>query len=592
MNTMNRDKQDTYIRYKKSIPVLLLLIITIVMFSNTITIRKPWFGVLSDGGHQWITASTIKFTNNWVDEGPFKLKFGLIKIPDSVEFQDLSSREPYASYPPGALIPIYILSIIKGGEVTPALVMKYNLLLQFLITFILALTVFIFLRQLKFDQLNSFISALIPLLFMLYSPGTMYWFQNPYWSDQAVLLPVALFILLEVWSWGDPNGWQKRIILTGQLIVMFWGAYTDWYFIFVAFVVYIVRLLRGQLGKDISAIIKATVVYTLPVIIAMAFFLWHIYSMGIASELIYKFFERTGLNNEGSLIIDEFVQRFWYGSVVNGYGKLAPALIQGSVLLFIITCAKWTLNKYRKITDQGEVGKVLAFLTCLLAPSLLQLYMFRNHSAIHDFSALKLSLPLAVIPFILAPILLFYFFNRNANDTFIQGLDLRHNRKKIQLKITVLPLMFILLLPLIKSPTVDYTPGINTYYTRLFPEPNTNYIPVGKFIKDNTNFNSIIFSEYFEVKSLPPQWLAHTKKMIYKVDSVTQILEKVHNISDSFSINLFYPNEQTLEASLIYDDLNPIVSDIRKHNGYTLVIIDGQKFLQKYSNQITSIRKN
>jgi hypothetical protein len=80
--------------------------------------------------------------------------------------------------------------------------------------------------------------------------------------------------------------------------------------------------------------------------------------------------------------------------------------------------------------------------------------------------------------------------------------------------------------------------------------------------------------------------------MIYKVDSVTQILEKVHNISDPFSINLFYPNEQTLEASLIYDDLNPIVSDIRKHNGYTLVIIDGQKFLQKYSNQITPIRKN
>jgi len=113
----------------------LLFIITTWFFLNTLETRKPWRTVLSDTHHQWLSGSTLKFVNNWFEEGPVSLKFGMIENPNSIEFPTLLSRGPYPSYPPGTIIPVYVLAKIMGRELTPSLLMKYNLINHFLIAF-------------------------------------------------------------------------------------------------------------------------------------------------------------------------------------------------------------------------------------------------------------------------------------------------------------------------------------------------------------------------------------------------------------------------------------------------------------------------
>ena len=186
------------------IAIILLLVITLVIFQYTVEIREPWFAELSSNNnhtidhHEWLTGSTIKFAKNWYNEGPLNLKFAMLEDPKSVEFLTLSSRSPYTSYPPGTILPIYISSELLGQEPSPGLVMGYDLLNHFLVSFFLCLMILFLLRnQLRFDIINSFY-FIIPILIELLLPGPLYWFQNAFFSDQAVILPFVVYVFLEV----------------------------------------------------------------------------------------------------------------------------------------------------------------------------------------------------------------------------------------------------------------------------------------------------------------------------------------------------------------------------------------------------------
>ncbi|MBU2524949.1 hypothetical protein KKG71_07185, partial [Patescibacteria group bacterium] len=181
---------------KTLITVILLLIILCGTFAYSVKVRSPWFGKLSVGHHQWLTGSTLVFTKNWFRDGAFKSYFAMYENPKSIESP--AKRGIYASYPPGAIIPIYAISKIINKEPTPAMVMSYNLANQFFITLLLIATVFIFLRRLGLPLFYTFLFSLIPLATELFLPAPMYWHQNVFFSDQAVILPFIFFIFLEI----------------------------------------------------------------------------------------------------------------------------------------------------------------------------------------------------------------------------------------------------------------------------------------------------------------------------------------------------------------------------------------------------------
>lgn len=250
--------------------IILLLSINLVVFEYTVEIREPWFGELSgsvdhENGHhhQWLTGSTLIFSINWYREGPLNTKFAMIENPKSIEFPTLDSRRLYTSYFPLSILPIYIISLIVGHEPTPAIIMDYNLLNHFLIAFFLSMIIFFFLRQLKIDLLNSFLFSIIPILMELLLPAPLYWLQNVYFADQAVILPFVICIFLEVLRDSVNNANHLKIVNILQNVILFLGFLTDWLFVFIALTTYTKSIISKEIliSKNITLFLKKSLYF-------------------------------------------------------------------------------------------------------------------------------------------------------------------------------------------------------------------------------------------------------------------------------------------------------------------------------------------
>jgi hypothetical protein len=330
---------------KKIFSIFLLFLVTLFVFQYTTELREPWMGKLSASGHQYLTGSTVKFSKNWYYEGPLKLKFSMLENPKSVEFNTLQSRDPYTSYPPGTIIPIYIISEIKGIEPTPQLVMEYNLLNHFLIAFLLSLIVFFTFLQLKLDIICAFIFSTTSIIIELLLPGTLYWHQNVFFSDQAVILPFVSFIFLEIFrsSYLD----NKRIIMLitiSQAIIMFYGALTDWLFLLVALVVYTKRILDKEIIlNNIYKYLKESFKYWIPAILAIFLFITQIFYLGTVKETISKAFGRTDVYSGGYSYTITFLSQLKFYFFHN-YGSLITWILFISLIICAIISFFMVLN--------------------------------------------------------------------------------------------------------------------------------------------------------------------------------------------------------------------------------------------------------
>ena len=566
-------------KYKIVLSFSILFIVTIVIFFHTVEMRKPWRTELSDVHHQWLSGSTIKFVNNWYKEGPLSLKFGLIENPQSIEFPTLLSRKPYPSYPPGIVLPLYILAKMVGYELTPSMLMKYNLLNQFFIAILLSLTVFCFLRQLKFDYLNSVLLSVVPIFIEFFTPATMYWHQNVFFTDQAIILPFVLFIFLEIVKGNINKKLILRTICILQALVMFYGALTDWFFVFVSFVVWLNRILKREMGNTLYSFAKSSLIFWFPFVLAILLFVIQLYSLDILPLIVDRFMFRTGLSSSGEKYIHGFFRKFWIGHIREGYGIFAIITLWGSLFLLIIGIFVKMLQKFTN--NKGKINiHILSFISYLIVPCFLHTYFLRNHSVIHDFSALKYSLPLAVIPFVLAPILLLSIFNAQTTNIYIEGMALIINKTKINIKIYLVSFTLPLVLLTISMTDAEY-------YTKFFPEPNLEYRRIGEFISSNTTYSDIVFSTVYSVPKNPPQQLSYTRKRVYKIKTLDDIYEKVKDVKGDFVINLFMPKQYGLNN--ILNRLEPLEFQSSSTDNYSIFKINGHIFMERYQNNSKKI---
>lgn len=561
---------------QKTIFISLLFFIAVGIFSYTIQIRKPWFGHLSEGGNQWQSGSTLKFVKNWHREGPFKLLFGMIENPDSIEFPTLKSRQPYPSYPPGAILPIYIISKLRGKEPTPSILMRYNLLNHFLIAFFLSLTVFFFLLKLNFGYWASFIFSVIPISLELLLPAPLYFHQNIFFSDEAIILPFVLFIFFEVTRGSIKNKKKLKIINFLQTLVFIYGFLTDWLFLFVALAVYVKRILNKEMGKDISSFLKMSVKFWLPGIIVTSLFFLQMSFLGAIPAVVRKFMFRTGLGYGGESYLSDFFNKFWIKRIGMAYGKVAIVFLWGSLFLFLISIVYVGLRRLRHYKAKEKVKETLSLIGIVLLPCFMQIYFFKNHSVIHYFSVLKFSVPLAVIPFILAPLLVFSLLGKDWMRISPKGLKITYKDHKVEVKLLLIILCLMISVGI-------YLKDLHPRYTYFFnrQNPDRSYEDIGEFISTHAQYRDIIFSPNLEIPANPPQLLSYAMKRIYKVDSIFDIYRKVKGIKENFEINIF----STINYRDIGSDFLSLICkayDVREESDFCLYKIKKADFFGVY----------
>ncbi len=530
--------------WRKAVPVLVLLALAVGIFSYTVKIREPWFGTLSPRHHQWLTGSTVKFEKNWYREGAWNLRFLMLESPASIETPTPVSRTPYPSYPPGTILPIHLLCKALGAAPTPAVVMTYNLAGHLLVALFLGLTVQVVLRRIGADAVVATSLSAVPVVLMLLLPGPLYFHQNVFFSDQAIILPFAVFVFLEV-ARGDVKGPRSAAVLAiVQSLVFFWGVLTDWFFFDIGLVVYAKRIARREMGERPKSFLLKSAAYWGPSILVMALFALQLNSVDLIPGLIEKFRFRAGISQEGASYVTDFFRQFWKGHFALNFGEIAIYLVWASLLVFLACLVVVSVRRFRGVSAGERSVELLSAIGIYLVPCFLHTYLLKNHSVNHDFAALKFATPIATVPFVLAPILLVTLLAKDASlsvraaATVPGGKAPGKGRSKGEGGTGAFNSRALFTAVVLVAAAAAYAVHEHPRYRTMCPPPESSYAMIGDFIAGNTGYEDVVFSPYFEIPVNPPQLISYTMKRVYRIGSVDEMARFLQGTDGDYVVNI------------------------------------------------------
>ena len=579
--------------------LLVILLFTSFFFARSVTVREQWivptFMSLQNyyQRHRDVTAFHLGFVNNWLKEDPVSLRFGLYMYPASVEMPTLDKRNFYASYPPGLILPIYLLfKALDSAGIFPDIYEKrgaqllllnlYNYLMHFLLVLTLCCLVFFICIKLNFDRLNSLLLAIIPAIVQFHNANSLYHHHAFYNMESAVMLPFALYVFLEFLriSYAYPRILQVVKVL--QPLLMFYGVLTDWFFIFVIITVYTMRLIRKEIALPASLYsllqwIKHGFLFFAPALAAIAVWIYQIkyylQNIGHANlatatisaremTLFDKFMKRVGLT-EG---IDSYFSYFkttFITHINNGYG-LAGLLIIFATFWTLTRCQKFMKNRSISISQAATV--YLIFLIPCIAHNL----FFIEHSHDHIYSSLKFSLALS-LAFVLLPV---FVLQMTRKDHLLPALQIITSGRNISL---------VSIVSLSSSLLYGYAQIHNKYpVTKMFSNPDYGLVLVGNFVKKNTSYRDVVFSDFYYLEDSFNTITVHfTNKVIHYANNLDSIYHKTKQIEQDFTIKILYHRERRQEAkkltSLLYfHDIS--VRDVQEEKIGGLLAFNGREF--------------
>ncbi len=563
--------------------VVALGLLTLPIFLYTVHLRAPWFGVLSDHplGHQWLTGGTVKFSRNWYREGIFHLRFAMIESPASVEFPTLKSRDPYASYPPGSVLPIYLLARVLGREPNPPMVMAYNLANHCLIAWLLGVTAYVVLLRAGIPPLNGLLFAAVCPCIELLCPAPLYFLQNVYAMDMAVILPFVVCLLLESLRPAVSNRRLSRVLAAAQWCVFFAGYLTDWLFVFVGLVIYLKRLLSGELvvqgrgtGSSFSpptlgiapkaekraspltvaaapasgplrSLLTRSLWYWSPAVAAGSLFVAQLTYLGWWGTLYEHFRLRIGaVAQAGRRSFSEFLVAYFRLYLPLGYGGAGTWLLAGSSLLLLALMAYAILRHLRRQPVPPPLTMLTSLMAIAILPCWLQVMVLWEHSE-HSFSVVKFSVSLALIPFALAPAVGIALMSKEAMPATPEG-D-RPRKPALAWRRFFSPRIAGVNLAMLVAAGV-YLSWLHPQWLSLFPKPTPYFEELAMaFRRAGIGYRDILVSPDFDVPENPPQSLALTMKRVYLCLNRQQLAELVAGVEPPLRIVGLWVRGNTLK---------------------------------------------
>ncbi|GAF69045.1 unnamed protein product, partial [marine sediment metagenome] len=280
------------------------LAVVLVLFAISVAMRWDHLPVLSDGHHQWLTAATVKFVDNWLEDGVWAVQFHMLERPASIEFRSLIDRYYYVSYPPGTILPVYLLKLALPHVETLTVVRAWsvaNHLAMVLTLFILIHAAF---RQ-QAPRLAGLIAA-ITAAFYIFHAAPMYWHAMVFFTDQAIILPFTILLALEYFIRVD-NGNRRGLLEGLQILLLFFATLTDWLAIPLAMALLLGRLMAPIRTWSFRSATRDGIQIGSGPFVAVAIFLVNVVSVGLLDSLKRRFFFRTGLDNPDA----QFTPDFW-----------------------------------------------------------------------------------------------------------------------------------------------------------------------------------------------------------------------------------------------------------------------------------------
>ena len=403
-----------------TVGLMFAIAVVACIFAITLCWRLQLASGISGDRTELVTAQLYAWLQNWVHDGALSIHFTMPYRPLSIESFDLRHRdELYRSYPPGVLVPPYLLFLMyKQAPMT--LLTGYGLACHAIAVVSVVVAVFVSVRAATLVATTRTIGPLLSAtalaisagIFMTVASGPSYFFARVYVFDTAVLPWFGLSIALEAIYTANFNSPRiARVTLVLQCLVFTVGLWTDWLFV-VWFVVWTaLRLAEPLFGITGAISVRRAVCLGAGVFLAnlALIFAWRVQAgidqsdhYGIVDEIlrtIDRFVYRSGATDD-SLTMAAFLDRIDFYLV--SYFAIDRVeffeLFIASVLSFF--AAVILASKFAK---SALLWPLVSVVTLSTVPVVVHLALLPHHAFYHDFTILKFAFPVALLVLTLAP---------------------------------------------------------------------------------------------------------------------------------------------------------------------------------------------
>ena len=403
-----------------TVGLMFAIAVVACIFAITLCWRLQLASEVSGNRTELVTAQLYAWLQNWVHDGALSIHFTMPYRPLSIESFDLRHRdELYRSYPPGVLVPPYLLFLLYK-QAPIMLLTGYGLACHAIAVVSVVVAVFVSVRAATLVATSRAIGPLLSAtalaisagIFMTVASGPSYFFARVYVFDTAVLPWFGLSIALEAIYTANFNSPRiARVALVLQFLVLTVGLWTDWLFV-VWFVVWTaLRLAEPLFGIRGAISVRRSVCLGGAVFLAnlALIFAWRVQAgidqsdhYGIVDEIlrtIDRFVYRSGATDD-SLTMAAFLDRidFYLASYFAIDRVEFFELFIASVLSFF--AAVILASKFAK---SALLWPLVSVVTLSTVPVVVHLALLPQHAFYHDFTILKFAFPLALLVLTLAP---------------------------------------------------------------------------------------------------------------------------------------------------------------------------------------------
>ena len=498
-----------------------------------------------DAHHEFITAHTLVSLRSLDQWGIFQTLGASILVPKSNEYLQVDitvldkDNGVYLSYPSLWLVVPYLIFKILAIPTTVASLQIYHLIFNRLFTSIIIYFLFleiIYLFKDKFKKTNliqgwgSKLLAFLGTAAWIFSPPVLYWSQNVYFCDQAILLPVYALLLFSIKQHFQFHNLShnNKLILFGICILAAGFDWYGWVVLFLLMFIVVLPLISKKIVKNIRTSITIALISIQPIVAAITLIsTWFICQL-IYYKDGYRQITATAFARSGGQVPLDFGQDIFVISSYWGYylpkflkpfwddGRLSIASMSMGLMILLI----WLLWQCRRKLS------LLAILILIFVAPLMQIAVLRQHSTIHDFSAFKLALPTVFTIWIVIPLF-------------------------ILILLEYLPRMLSFLAWLVLVVLISLSIYSNTDNVKEFMEfagsglsyPSEIGVIIQKYIGDNDL--PLSDSDGISARSIPPQPTWYTNRFIYGSPEIFDLSRRLNmpNLKNLNPVLMRFENE-------------------------------------------------
>jgi len=427
----------------------------------SVVVSSPIFNQPLGTENGWLPAHTLVSMRAFEEWGFWKLLGASVLIPKSYEFIDVDlttftkAEGIYLSYPSFWLVLPYItfklLNLVHLNiNLSIQYLEGYNLIINRLIgggiVYYLCLEIVGIITGNTLTDYKKRLIAFLGLVGWMFTPPVMYWTQNVYFTDQAVLLPIYILFLIALkckFKFKELSGFHKTLLFMGS----FFACGIDWYgWVSVAvilFLVFIDELLPRDRSRFAFYVFLKQYLNSIKFIFlgmvtsGLTFFVQLIYYKDGLRQVLDTFFYRSGV----MVLVDynnlPLKTNFLFRHILSHWIPYFPQILQQplyevverplktidtklliSLIVFVLLSLLFLTLLYlssKKIEDKKIA--IYVFFLVFLVP-LIQIYFLKQHSFVHNFSAFKMGFPLAISLLVLPATILIELVENNFRRVF------------------------------------------------------------------------------------------------------------------------------------------------------------------------------